>query len=241
MARTLHSEEHVTTKSLLSSFVALIAGSAVIGCSPSVAPSTAENQGGSKPVVDPKERLEEERMEEATAGLDLSGPTVKVKGASVAADRAKATRLLAKADAELTSRNVWFLAVGAYRDAILADPSNARAYLGLAKGFLIESETARAEKALRTAVQLDPKAKEARFLLGTLRQGEADYQGAIGEWKALAGMDPDYPQVYTRLAVASYYAQDYRAAWSYVGQAESHRQPVPPQFKSLLKEAAPRP
>ncbi|MBS1713192.1 MAG: hypothetical protein JST30_02520 [Armatimonadetes bacterium] len=227
------------TLSLLSSCAALVAGAVVIGCSPSIAAS--ETQGGAKPLVNPKEKLEEQRMEQATAGLDLSGPTVKVVAKGVTPDKARAAKLRALADAELSSRNVWFLAVGAYRDAVLADPADPRPYVGLAKAFLIESETVPAEKALRTAVTLDPKAKEARFMLGTLRQGAADYEGALAEWRTLAGIDPDYPQVLARLAVASYYTEDYRSAWGYVDQAEARKQPVPPQFKSLLKEAAPRP
>jgi hypothetical protein len=43
------------------------------------------------------------------------------------------------------------------------------------------------------------------------------------------------------MAIASYYAQDYASAWRYLDEAERRRQDVPPQFKPLLKEVAPRP
>ena len=228
------------TTSLLSSFAALVAGVAVFGCSPSVTRTADENPGGAMPVVNPKERLEKERMAAATAGLDFTGATVKVS-APVSTDKAKAARLMAKADSEIASRNVWFLAVGAYRDAILADPGDAKAYVGLGRAFLVESENDRAEKALRTAIALDPKSTEARYIVGTLRQGAGDYSGAVAEWKALAGIEPGYRDVYARLAIASYYDLDYKAAWTFLSQAESRKQAVPPQFKSLLKEVAPRP
>ena len=60
-------------------------------------------------------------------------------------------------------------------------------------------------------------------------------------WKDLAKRDPAYPDLYGRMAVVCYYDHDYKSAWANLDEADKRKQNVPPQFRTLLKEVAPRP
>jgi cytochrome c-type biogenesis protein CcmH/NrfG len=141
----------------------------------------------------------------------------------------------------MVERNTWFVSVAAFRNAVLADPGHAPAYVGLAEALLTEGKTDMAEAALRTAVSLDSRHAKARYRLGLVRQMAGDYAGAATEWGALARFEPDYEDVDARMAIAHYCARDYRSAWGCLAQAEARKQNVPPQFRRLLQEAFPRP
>ncbi len=213
------------------------------GCGSSRQPSTgsASQTGGLSPEPDdPKEQLDQQRLAEATRGLSFQNGRVSVIK-PVTKNRARSVALVSTAEEVTETDNTWFKSVGAFRDAVLADPTNPSAYEGLARGFLMEQMTDYAEAALRTAVALDPKFNKARFELGTVRQMTSDFQGAVNEWKQLIANAPDYPDVYARLAIASYYIHDYKAAYANLDEADRRMQSVPAQFRSLLKEAAPRP
>jgi tetratricopeptide (TPR) repeat protein len=177
-------------------------------------------------------------MRDATRGLRFEGGLV-VSTAN-AHDPKRGEALRVKAEQVTQEQNTWFLSVGAFRDAILADPGNAKSYEGLARAFLMEGETKEAEAALASAVRLDPKLSQARYQLGMVKQMESDYSGAVAEWKALTQTDPGFRDVYARMAIASYYAQDFPAAWRYLAEADKRHQDVPGQFRQLLKEAEER-
>lgn len=200
--------------------------------------STAPRQGAG--AMSPDEQLDESRLADATNGLKFNGGLVTVANPT-AADPAKAESIRKQAEAKMAERNVWFESIGAFRDAILADPSNAKSYEGLSRAFLMEGKTDYAEQALATAVKLSPTFSAARYRLGLVHQMDSDYAGAVKEWKTLVRTDPGYQDVYARMAIASYYSQNYSAAYRYLAEADRRHQDVPPQFRGLLKEAAPRP
>lgn len=190
--------------------------------------------------LNPEERLDEERLAQATDGLRFQGGLVTV-AAPKASDQRTGETLRQKAEQVTAERNTWFVSVGAFRDAIIADPGNAKSYEGLARALLLEGKTDRAEAALGTAVKLSPKFAKARYELGMVKQMDSDYVGAVAEWQSLTQIDPGYSDVFARMAIASYYAQDYTSAWKYLAQADQRKQSVPPQFRPLLREADPRP
>lgn len=191
-------------------------------------------------VTSPDERLDDQRQEAATKGLIFTSDGVTVETPK-AADPEKAETLRQNAEQQMQTRNVWFEAVGNFRDAILLDPKNAKSYEGLARAFLIEGKTGEAKAALSTAVKLDNHLSPAHYELGMVHQMDSDYAGAVVEWKNLAAYDPGYKDVYARMSIASYYAQNYSDAWTYLGTADKYKQSVPPQYRNLLKEVAPRP
>jgi tetratricopeptide (TPR) repeat protein len=211
-------------------------------CSPGE-PKAADKpkDGGLMPVSqDPREQLDEQRLENATRGLSFNSGVVTVT-TTRAADRAKSISASQVAEKSFNVDNTWFKAAGLFRDAILADPSYAVPYEGLARSFLLEGKVNYAEAALKTAVSLDPNFNKARFELGVVRQKQDDNAGAVSIWKELVKRDPAYPDAYARMAVSSYFAQDFKAAWTYLDEADKRKQNVPPQFRDLLKEVAPRP
>lgn len=212
------------------------------GCASTEPKKEGEAKGSNLgPVVkNPKEKLNEERLKAATKGLDFKGGVVTVT-VNRTPDRNAALNLVKLADRSYNVDNVWFEAAGKYRDVILADPSYAPAYIGLAKSVMLEGEVKIAEACYRTAVAKDPNNGQARFELGVIVQGLGDNKGAIAVWKELAQRQPTYPGVHTRLAIASHFDQDYKAAWAYLAEADKRKEQVPPQFRDILKEVAPRP
>lgn len=200
---------------------------------------SASLPAGTKPVDNPKEKLDEERLDAAMKGLVVARGrlTSTVRGSN----RAAAIKANEAADTSLNKENTWFKAAGLFRDAILLDPTYARPYEGFARSMLLEGNVQLAETALRTAVSLDPAFQQARFELGTVIQMRGDYAGCVDMWSQLVKINPSYPDLYARMAVASYFAQDYKASWTYLGEADKRHQNVPPQFRPLLKEVAPRP
>lgn len=211
-----------------------------VGCSAGQAKTpTAAPNATRVGATSPDERLDEERLAGAVRGLKIDGDFL-VVDAPAANDRAKGESVRRQAESEMV-RNVWFESAGAFRDSILLDRTNAKSFEGFARAILIEGKNDYAEAALRTALRLDPRFSKARYELGMIRQRVRDFEGAVQEWKTLAASDPGYQDVYTRMAIASYYAHDYGSAWKYLGDADRRRQAVPPQFRGLLSEVAPRP
>ncbi|MBS1723577.1 MAG: hypothetical protein JSS66_11555 [Armatimonadetes bacterium] len=204
-------------------------------------PHNTSRAGSLGPVVDdPKEALEEKRFQDATAGLDFTGSAVRVT-APVRHDRTKALAAYKAGERILATENVWFTAVGNFRDAVVADPSYAPAFEAMSRAFLLEGDVEHSEKALKAALIADPHFDKAQFSLGLSRQANGDYEGALEQWNALALRNPAYPDTYARMSIASYYKHDYSSAWKYLDEAQRRKQNVPPQFIPLLKEAAPRP
>ena len=188
--------------------------------------------------LSPKDELDEQRMEEAVRGLVFDAGLIRVPNSKN--DRIAGERLRVKADRSIEEENVWFHSVGYFRDALLADANNYKTYEGLARAFLMEGEASRAEPALRTALQMQPKFSAARYELGLVRQMLSDYAGAVSQWKILTQHDPNYSDVYARMAIASYYDQDFDGAKRYLAEADRRHQNVPPQFRGLLQEAVSR-
>lgn len=223
----------------------LVAWAAILACAPGCSEVEAKTLSSKQPpqtagTASPKEQLDEQRMEEATKGL-VFGPHGITVAQTRTPDPVRGEQLRKSAEKVAMTTNAAFILAGAYRDAILADPSNAKSYEGLARAFLSEGETSRAKPALETAVKLDPRFTQARYELGMVHQMGSDYAGAVAEWKELAAIDPTYRDVFARMAIASYYASDFGSAYGYLAEADKRKQNVPSQFRGLLKEAAPRP
>jgi len=207
------------------------------GCSTSSAQPTAQLPVKySDSSTNPEEKLDEQRLAVATQGLKIQNGLIAV-AAPKASDKQAGESLRIKAENTLEVRNVWFEGVAGFRDAILADPNNAKSYEGMARAFLLEGMTEEALPALSTAVKLDSKFSKARYEIGMVKQMNSDYAGAVSEWKALSVFDPSYQDVFARMAIASYYQRDFKSASIYLAEADKRHQPVPPQFRPLLKEA----
>src|SRR5712692_6313772 len=82
-------------------------------------------------------------------------------------------------------------AADAFREAIAADPKNARLHLGAGMAASLEHRDGHAKDALERAVALDPKLTEARALLGQIQRRMGDITEAIRTYDTLLTMTPD--------------------------------------------------
>jgi tetratricopeptide (TPR) repeat protein len=81
-------------------------------------------------------------------------------------------------------------AVGLFKEALLNDPENAQAYLGLAEVSADGFDSKAAEYAGK-ALALDPKLVKAHELLAGLALEDGDTQGAIAHADAALALSPD--------------------------------------------------
>ncbi len=82
-------------------------------------------------------------------------------------------------------------AADAFREAIAADPKNARLHLGAGMAATLERRDADAKEAFERALALDPKLTQARVLLGQIQYRMGDAAGAIRTYEALVIVAPD--------------------------------------------------
>ncbi|MBX3095507.1 MAG: hypothetical protein KF812_01465 [Fimbriimonadaceae bacterium] len=184
---------------------------------------------------------ENEGMGSALEGLKLTSNGIELIRPAGRADRGKANLAFENAERAITVENTPAKAAGFYRDAILADPQFAPAYEGLARAMIVKGDPEAVESALTTAIRLDPRCERAHFLRGTVAQMRSDYGGALKAWRVLADLNPDYPDLYARMAIAAHFDGDHSAALTYLGEADRRKQNVPSQFRELLLVEGARP
>jgi hypothetical protein len=92
------------------------------------------------------------------------------------------------------------VAADAFREAIAADPKNARLYLGAATAAFLERRDADAKDALDHALAIDPRLPRARALLGQVLHRIGDVAGAIRIYGALIADTPDDKEAAATLA-----------------------------------------
>jgi tetratricopeptide (TPR) repeat protein len=82
-------------------------------------------------------------------------------------------------------------AAQAFRDAIQADPKNARLHLGAGIAAALERRDSDAKDEFERALALDAKLTQARALLGQMQHRMGDFPAAIRTYELLLGADPD--------------------------------------------------
>src|SRR5688572_8019616 len=83
------------------------------------------------------------------------------------------------------------VAADAFREALAADPKNARLHLGAGLAAALERRDADAREAFERALALDAKLTQARALLGQIQHRLGDYNGAIRTYETLLSLSPD--------------------------------------------------
>lgn len=99
----------------------------------------------------------------------------------------------------LLERNAWdalnagqaHTAAEAFRDALAADPKNARLRLGAGMAAALERRDADARDEFERALALDPKLSQARALLGQMQYRMGDPAGAIRTYETVVAEHPD--------------------------------------------------
>jgi len=82
-------------------------------------------------------------------------------------------------------------AAKAFREALAADPKNARLHLGAGMAAALERRDADAKQSLERALELDPKLTRARALLGQILYRMGDLSEAIRTYETLTADAPD--------------------------------------------------
>lgn len=83
-------------------------------------------------------------------------------------------------------------AADAFREAIAADPKNARLHLGAAMAAAVERRDQDARAECERAIALNPKLDEARFLLGQIQYRTGDALLAMRTYEDLLALSPDH-------------------------------------------------
>src|SRR5262245_9616197 len=82
-------------------------------------------------------------------------------------------------------------AAKAFREALAADPKNARLHLGAGMAAVLERRDADAHASLERALELDPKLTRARALLGQVLYRQGDLPSAIRTYEMLTADSPE--------------------------------------------------
>jgi len=179
----------------------------------------------------------------AVRGLTFTGSGVEID--ETGALEVTSQRRLASAEdsvtrsSELLATNARVKAIGAARDAVLVDPTDASAYHALGRALRNKRKNAMALDALTTAARLAPRSAEILADLADVRNRVGDLDGSIQSYRRSAELDGSVADTHVRLAVLSYYAGDDASAWASVHDAERLGASVPPQFRVLLAERTP--
>lgn len=205
---------------------------AVLGCSGPVAQLASQQEpgaAGAMPSVDPRHKLSQERTARALKGLAVRDGMLVVTSPAPG----NVASLLAQADATLKS-NTWFESCEAFGKALAAAPRSAAAYEGFAAGAMLDLKSDLAMAALRSALALEPDRLSARYRLAEIHQMDGDFGLAREEWGRVARSEGRFRDVEARLALASYFDNDFASARGHLARAKSLGQAVPPQFEALI-------
>jgi tetratricopeptide (TPR) repeat protein len=82
-------------------------------------------------------------------------------------------------------------AADAFREALAADPKNARLHLGAGVAAALERRDADARDEFDRALSFDPKLTQARALLGQMQHRMGDALGAMRTYETLLALSPD--------------------------------------------------
>src|SRR5258708_4845909 len=82
-------------------------------------------------------------------------------------------------------------AADGFREALAADPKNARLHLGAGMAASLERRDADARDEFERALALDPKLAQARALLGQIQYRMGDRLLAVRTYEALVAIAPD--------------------------------------------------
>lgn len=215
-----------------------------MGCAPPelATAQTISPSGGTNPLDDFKQK----KLETAMRGLNYDSGSVQVDPGvanqiAKRGTRGQAIAQLKEAEILLNEKGWTLEAIAAFTKAVIIDPTFSRSYYELGRALTTKGKMSESAASYRTALSLEPTLPAARFRLAEAYQSLGDAASAQTEWKKLATSNPGYEDTLSRLAILSYYDQDYKSAWIYTLKSERLNKPVPPQFRELLQKQMPEP
>ncbi len=129
----------------------------------------------------------------ALAALAIGAPVRRAEcaGGPAAVQADPQTALLERSGWDALAAGRAHEAAAAFRQALTADPKNARLHLGAGLAAFLERRDTDAKESAERALALDPKLLEARALLGQVQHRMGDTLGAIDTYQTLAADAPD--------------------------------------------------
>ena len=198
--------------------------------------AAAETGGGTRPV---DLNYKEQRKIEALRGLSYeTGRTVVTEEAREIVqgyDPVEAEAAYAKGR-DLWERNMQLESIATHTRAVLLAPDRAVLYVGLGDALLANRMDSHAEAAYASGLDLDSSSATLHFKYGDTLWRRGALDEAALEWNAASELDERDGEPHVKLAIASYYAKDYPAAWESVHRAEALGASVPIQMRLRLGE-----
>jgi tetratricopeptide (TPR) repeat protein len=194
--------------------------------------ATDETEIGISPVNE-RSRRSQAAWAAAIEGLNFETGRVVVEQPPAAGDVAEARRFLEQGEQEYAA-NRRTETVAACAAAVRAAPDLPEAYAALGQAMIAKGKTDLAIACYRTVIDLQPENIEARVELANALAREMRYEEATTEMEAVLGLDPAHGPAHERLAIWSYYDEDYATAWAHVRAARAAGHEMPPQFITLL-------
>lgn len=201
--------------------------------------SPTQESGVSGTMPKTMQKLKEKELLEAMRGLDYSSGRVRLAADSgqIAGPGtpAEVRAQIAKAQ-ESYDRNGGSQCVREFTKAVIMDPENPRALYGLAKALITEGEVRRAEAALRTALDYNPRYVDAQIELGWTLQRLDRFEDAMRAFERAARLDRTNGDVHARIAILAYYLHQNDKALEHLKIADRLGGNVPPQFRDHLRD-----
>lgn len=205
------------------------------GCAGSGDGARATASAGDAGPVSTVDDYRKARFEAAMRGLEVRDGRVAIDREAARGVEVEGVLEAVSRGHELLGENDFSGAVGAFRTAILAEPSVAVGYLGLGDALVCKKKDGMALAAFRTAVDLEPANVPARMRLAETLNRTGDIEGWADELGRVLELDPANGEAHARLAVALYYLGDREGALAEIGLAERHGGVVPGALKANLQ------
>ncbi|MEM7350479.1 MAG: hypothetical protein AAF657_06710 [Acidobacteriota bacterium] len=175
------------------------------------------------------------RLDRAMAGLIFAEGRVTVAQPLVqSVDDVVAAQEAVRLGEELLARGRRVEAVAAFTRAVVAAPSTASPFIGLARALAAKGRVRQARAAVRTALANEPTAVEAHFLWGSLAERLGIRSAAISAYERVLELAPTHGRAHGRLAVLRYLSADPRAAAEHAAAARATGTQVATRLPGLL-------
>lgn len=199
---------------------------------------TSSDSGGIRP-PDAVENVKEARFHAAIKGLTFDTGLVVVEPLSRRSNT-KLGKVYYEQGLEAFSVNRIIDALTLFNKAVHTAPDLAVAYNSLGKSLHAEGEADYALASYRTALALDENIIEAKYNIALHLGMTGNRVEAIELMNEVLEADPENPVGHERIAIWSYYLDDYETSWQHANAAEALGHKMPPQFIALLEKQSPR-
>jgi tetratricopeptide (TPR) repeat protein len=203
--------------------------------------SSPPDAGQTDPSLDYKKQLDVQAMR----GLRYDTGLVTIDAAEANTivpnpDAASAYNFYQSGVNELMVNNDRHAAIAAFSRAVINNPGEPYLYEGLGRALRNKGKAAEAQAAFRTALRLSPNWAEAHYQLGMTQAMFGHQEDAVKSWLRAVELEPTHGEAHIRIAIESYYHNEFDAAWTHLKQAQANNAEIPAQFPALLSKASGR-